>query len=346
MIYNNLAFHNVTELTPVGQGTAVQLCRIPTELRLQLHPFAHDSGLKTGGVEIRFHMITDRVTLHLEVLNAGQLTSEHTVAQVYHGTFQETSPRILGTHVTEIVIERPGELALMKQIADEERLVFAPDLVRVILPYESQIAFVRVEGETEPPRACSVPDKRLLVYGSSISNGASAVRPTGSYAMRTAAGLQVDLLNVSFAGGAMVDAVMADYLAALSNWHAAFIELGINMIWDVGQGRPGSPDEFRERVDYFISRVADAHPDKWIFCTDLFTFKGDVSQGEDRLAFRSAVADKVKQMNRSKLVYIPGTDLLTRASLLTSDLIHPSEEGLMEISDRLMDIIRMYGSFE
>ncbi|OCT15712.1 hypothetical protein A8709_13620 [Paenibacillus pectinilyticus] len=339
-----MAFHNVAELTPIGEGTAVQLCRIPTELRLQLHAFAHDSGLKTGGMEIRFHMITDRVTLFLEVVNAAQLTSGHTVAQVYHGIFQETSPRILGTHVTEIVIERPSELALMKQIADKEGLAFAPDLVRVILPYESQIAFVRVEGETEPPRADSFPDKRLLVYGSSISNGASAVRPTGSYAMRTAAGMGMDLLNVSFAGGAMVDRVMADYLAALSNWDTAFIELGINMIWDVQKGRPGSPDEFRERVDYFISRIADAHPDQWIFCTDMFTFKGDVSQGEDRLAFRSAVADKVKQMNKPKLVYIPGTDLLTSASLLTSDLIHPSEEGLMEISNRLVDIIQSYWS--
>ncbi|WP_336771954.1 SGNH/GDSL hydrolase family protein [Paenibacillus sp. MMO-58] len=342
MNYKNLYLHNVAQLKPVQGGDAVQLCRIPDDLRLQLHEIAHDSALKTGSVEIRFHMKSDRVKLKFAVLNADQLTGGHTVAEVYHGTFQENAPRILGAHVTEIEVERPKEMELMRMIAGKEHLRFPPDLVRVILPYESHIALVGVEGETELPREGSMPESKMLLYGSSISSGASAVRPTGAYSMRTAEKLGVDLWSLSMAGAAMVDAEMADYIAQLPGWEFAFIELGINMIWDVKNGVPGSPEEFRKRVDYFISTIADAHPDKWIFVTDLFTYMGDVRNGELGEQFRSIVADKVKQMNRPKLIHIPGKELLTRTSLLTNDIIHPSEEGLLEISNHLAEQISRY----
>jgi hypothetical protein len=342
MLHNSVYFHNVAELQPIGDEGALRLCRIPEELRLKLHEFALDSALKTGAVELRFHLAADRAKLKLQVLNADSLPDGYAVAQVYHGTFQETAPRIMGAGITELTIERPSELARMEQIATEEKLAYSPDLVRILLPYETHMAFISVEGEIAPPRADSMPERRMLVYGSSISNGASAVRPSGLYSVRAAEMLKLDVRSVALAGGAMLDQAMADYIAAQADWDIALLELGINLIWDVKVGKPGSPVEFRERVDSFISTVADAHQDKWIFVTDLFTYKGDVADGELGAEFRSIVAHKVKQMNQAKLIHLPGRELLTRTSLLTADLIHPSEEGLLEISNNLAQRISRY----
>ncbi|WP_337101104.1 SGNH/GDSL hydrolase family protein [Paenibacillus sp. YIM B09110] len=342
MIHNHVYFHNVAELRTSGNEGALQLCRIPETLRLQLHEFALDSALKTGAVELRFHLVSDRVKIKLQVLNAEALMDGFAVAQVYHGTFQETAPRIMGAGVTEITVERPSELERMNQIAAEEGLAYAPDLVRILLPYETHIAFIGIEGETVPPRDGSMPERRMLVYGSSISNGASAVRPSGLYSVRAAEKLGMEVRSLALAGGAMLDQAMAEYMAEQTDWDIAVLELGINMIWDVKAGRPGSPDEFRERVDAFISIVTAAHPDKWIFVTDLFSYKGDVKDGELGFEFRSIVAYKVEQMRLPRLIHIPGRELLPRTSLLTSDLIHPSEEGQLVVSDNLANIVSRY----
>ncbi|QJC51513.1 hypothetical protein HGI30_08095 [Paenibacillus albicereus] len=332
MIDKGIYFHNVVEMVPVAEG--LQLCRIPTELRLSLNGIAQDSGQKTGAVELRFHLKSDRIRLKFAVLNPEQLTGGHAVAEVLHGTFPETAPRFLGRHETEIVVERPAELAALTELAAKSQAAFPPDLVRILLPYETRIALVEVDGEAEPPRAGSMPSRTLLAYGSSITSGASAVRPSGQYAGRTAERLGADLRSVSCAGGAMAEPEMAAYIAA-QPWDAAFIELGINLIWDVPRGVPGSPEAFRGKVDAFLSILAEKRPHDWIFVTDLFAYKGDLSGDPLGAAFRDIVADKVRRLGRPNVVHLPGLQLLPDPALLAFDLIHPSEDGHAVLADRL-----------
>lgn len=340
MLHQQIELHNIKEITPLEGQKGFLLHRLPNELRVQLHEFALNSGLCASGVEIRFHMKAEAVKLRLLVMNHEALKSNrHSIVQVYHGNFQEPWPRIIGAHEMEIEIKPPEEIEHLKELARKQRHAFSPDLVRVILPHECQIALVDVEGETEPPRPGSTPALHLLAYGSSITHGASSIRPTGAYIMRTAERLGMDLYNQGLAGGAMLDVPMAKYIAGRSDWDLAVLELGINMIWDVPNERPGDPDEFRTRVDHFISIIAEAHPDKWIFCTDLFTFKGDTNADPLAKQFRSIVSEKIESLNMPKLVYIPGTELLTGTEHLSSDLIHPAEEGHLEISQKLAEKI-------
>ncbi|KRF09622.1 hypothetical protein ASG89_15505 [Paenibacillus sp. Soil766] len=59
-----------------------------------------------------------------------------------------------------------------------------PEVVRIILPYDWKIIFMDAEGNQEvPPKPHKLPQRRYLAYGSSITNGGDAVRPTGSYAI-------------------------------------------------------------------------------------------------------------------------------------------------------------------
>jgi hypothetical protein len=146
--------------------------------------------------------------------------------------------------------------------------------------------------------------------------------------------LGTDLFNLGFGGGAHLEGGMADYIAGRTDWHFATLEMGINVVQSF------SVDEFYNRVAYFVTTIADAHPDDWIFCIDIFPCRYDFTGVENCETFRSIVAERVLELNRPKLVHIPGDAMLRSNTGLTVDLVHPSPAGFEEMAHNLADIIR------
>ena len=323
MIYANAELHNVCELL-AGSGPEVLspaarawlrgladdgaaaweaadaeglwLARIPNDLRLKLNPAAQVNALQATGCEVRFNLRGDRAKLVLKSMHQPSLV------EVHQGCFL-CSWHTVGVEATEITIRHPARL-------------------------------IALEGDLAPPRPEQTPPRRHLAYGSSITHGASSMRPTGTYAHRTAELLGVDLINLGFGGGAHLEREIADHIAGRTDWDIATLELGINLIGGIGAG------EFARRVDYFVGAVAEAHPDKWIFCIDLFTCARDYECDGKIAEFRGAVREKVRRMGMPRLVHAPGDELLTSPAGLTADLVHPSPVGMEEIAANLAALIR------
>ncbi|MFA9379424.1 MAG: GDSL-type esterase/lipase family protein [Acetanaerobacterium sp.] len=334
MLYKNVELYNIAEIETTHDG--VRLCRIPSELREKLHDRTQTAAYYGCATEIRFVLDSGNATLRLRRDRAEGLNGTG-VAEVYYGAFQapyQINPCYITESGTDIVIPRPKNLALLREISAREKMPYSPDLVRVLLPYDAGNVLIDITGDVRPPQPDMVPRKRYLAYGSSITHGGSAVHPSGSYAMQTARQLGADLINLGFAGGARMDAEIARYIAGRSDWDFATLEMGVNVIgeWDA--------EAFQSRVDEFVGCIAAAHPDKWIFCTDLFLNDSYWTENERRDAYKRIVREKVRQMNRPKLVYVPGDRLLTRWQGLSSDLLHPSEEGFAEITRNFTDLIR------
>ena len=55
-------------------------------------------------------------------------------------------------------------------------------------------------------------------------------------------------------------------------------------------------EEFREKIDYFITTIAEKHPDKWIFCIDIFLCRHDFLGNEKAEAFRAIVKEQVQKL--------------------------------------------------
>lgn len=339
MIIDSVELYNFNDSTKYPESEDTVLLRIPDDLRLKLNPLAQITTFSACGTEIRFNLTGESVRVYLELLNAKEITSGAGIVEVYHGSFQDPAFRIISAETTEILIERPKNIDYLKKLSKEFNLPFDPELVRIILPYEGHICFKKIEGEVTPPAIGQVPELKMLAYGSSITHGSCSVSPSGTYAMKTASKLNVDLINLGFAGSAMLDPVMADYIAARSDWAFATLELGINVIWDVHNNRPGDIEFFRQRVDYFISKIVETHPEKWIFCIDIFTSGDDFGNNERIELFRSVVKEKVEALNSDKVRYINSADILPSPTGLAGDMIHPSNEGMEIISTKLASII-------
>ncbi|MFH1731025.1 MAG: SGNH/GDSL hydrolase family protein [Planctomycetota bacterium] len=331
MRHENAELHNVVELIPAEDGIGQYMLRVPDSLRPTLNEAARNNAPYPAGCEIRFNLRpgeTAKVVLATDVDNVLP-----PVAEVCQGCFR-TQVVLVGMEPTELTITALAADNSLEPITAEHKLPFDARLTRVLLPQLHRTKLLGIEGAMTPPRPGQTPSETILAYGSSITHGAHSVRPGGTYAMQTARHLGVDLLDLGFGGGAHMEATLAEHIASRDDWDLATLEMGIN----VGGW---STDEFHGKVERFVDIISSAHPDKWIFCIDLFTFAGDLMPDHPgHVRFRESVAAIVEKLDRPKLVHVDGRDILQDVRGLTFDLVHPSDDGFIEMGRRLAERIR------
>ncbi|WP_159887313.1 GDSL-type esterase/lipase family protein [Paenibacillus puerhi] len=333
-VFKGITFHNVDQLVPF-EGGGWTLSRVPAHVREELNEAARvDRAVNTCGVELRFIMRSERATFTLR-RDEARPNSSH-AAEIYYGQFQApytVTPRMIGTEPTTITIERPDTKKL-SSLHRERGFIFDPDVIRIVLPYDWKIIFIDAEGDLVPPKPEQLPKRRYLAYGSSITHGGDAVRPTGSYAMRIADLLGVDLLNKGFAGSAYMDPALGLHIAERDDWDFASLEMGINVIglW--------TAEVFESRMRDFLAAILGGKRNRLLFVTDLFLCNRDLD-GLDRIvAYRKAVRRAVEDLGDSRTVYTPGTELLRSVTELSADLVHPSAAGQEAIALRWSDLMR------
>ena len=317
MIFQQIDFHNVEDIVPYEDG--YMLWRFPSSLRSKLNENLRDDIARFNtGMELRFRIKSDGVTLLLRSLPG----KEAQVAHIYYGSFQggwEQSSRVIGRGVTRIHIPAPSNLEELRTLSEAYQLPFSPDVVRVLLPYGTCV-YLGCEGDVEPPHAGDLPQKTYLAYGSSITHGSLALDTPHTYAFRIAQMMGVDYLNKGCAGTAHAEPAMAEYIVARPDWDFCSVELGINMLTSF------EPKEFEERIDRFTAILAqDPRP---VFATSIFGFNGN-NQQRGQL-----YRDIVRKYAKPRLIYLDGLDLLNHPAFIAQDMVHPSAEGHAQIALR------------
>ena len=106
-----------------------------------------------------------------------------------------------------------------------------------------------------------------------------------------------------------------------------------------------SDDEFRQRTAYMISRIAGSHPDKPLACITIYPHFRDFTPAEPQWAahsdrFRRILREVVAEQDSDNVTLLEGPELLTEIGGLTGDLIHPGDQGMIEMGERLAAKIR------
>ena len=318
MDHQNIRFHNVEELEPVEGGWLLR--RVGAAARARISPGVQENCFATG-IELRFTMPDGAVDLLLKTIPQAEAATAH----IFFGSFQggwEYSSKNIGANVTRIHIEYPAKLATLRRITAEKQLAFAPEVVRVVLPYVPVI-FAGVEGRTALPAADQLPQKTYLAYGSSITHGSLSLIQPDCYVFRNAQALGVDYLNLGFAGNALMEEEMANYLVSRRDWDFASVEMGINTTERV---KEFPLEVFEERIDRFTAVLArDPRPG---FATSFF---GYLDEDTDR-------TDKMRRIVRryaaERLIFTDGLQLLDDETLISADGTHPDARGQEQIAAR------------
>ncbi len=329
MIFQNAEFHNVAELIEDTEQGGYRILRIPKDLVGKLNQNAQGSAYFTCGCELRFNLNSEEAVIYLRRDKGSPDIMPYGIAEVWQGDHQgryQLSPQPVGQDKTAIRIRKQKDEDLLL-LSEQEHPLFDPKLYRVFIPYDWGHAIYGIEGDISLPEKAQVPKKTLLCYGSSITHGGGVSAPTASYAHLLSTKLSMDLRNLGMAGAAHMDEAMADYICQEA-WDMATLELGINVLhWDL--------NEFEKKARHFITKIAQTHPDKPIFCISLFTSCADLNKTEQVKEMRNIIKQLVTELSLPKLHYIDGSKCLTSLNGLSSDALHPSNIGMAEIAEKL-----------
>jgi lysophospholipase L1-like esterase len=348
MNYRNIKFHNTVELEPVAGG-GLALRRFPKAVRNCLSPLGRMVAQESAGCELRF--VTDAENIRLSVSSMPSvfalLESNNQDVVIFKGAFFHSYLRLEPGKINHINLTdiggavRKDFLKLTPNVRDTD--YFAHNVWRILFGRYPAVFheldtcgyLVRVPTDAEMPK------KRMLCYGSSITNGCSPTLYHLSYVQQAARLLKVDVFNQGMSGSCFCEKEMADYLAGRDDWDIITLELGVNM-------RGGfTPDAFKSRSRYLIKKVVASHPGKPVFLITIYpnaeSRQNAMNSSEiqqQQLAFDDIIRGTVQELDIDNLHLIEGQDILTDYSGITKDLIHPGDYGHMEMGFNLARKIR------
>lgn len=127
--------------------------------------------------------------------------------------------------------------------------------VEIWLPYQESIELMALRADAPAEPAAGAGGPRWVHHGSSISHGANADSPTGTWPAVAAALGAVDLVNLGLGGNALLDPFTARAIRDTSA-DLISVKLGINVV---------NTDSFRLRtfgpaVDGFLDTIREGHP--------------------------------------------------------------------------------------
>ena len=180
-----------------------------------------------------------------------------------------------------------------------------------------------------------LPEHRIAIYGSSITQGASASRPGMAYPSVIGRALNAEVYNFGFSGSGKMEPGAADFLKK-SDADVYILDCVPNP----------SPEEIRSRTVPFVKRLRKAQPDTpLVMVESVFREHGhwDLETGKRVRAQNRAFHDAYKQLINSgekNIYYIRGDELTGSDHEATSDGTHLSDIGHHRMAQHLIPVIK------
>ncbi|MBC9797427.1 SGNH/GDSL hydrolase family protein [Sinomicrobium weinanense] len=180
-----------------------------------------------------------------------------------------------------------------------------------------------------------LPKRSIAIYGSSITQGASASRPGMAYPSIIGRAMQAEVYNFGFSGSGKMELGAADFVRE-SDADVYILDCVPNP----------SPEQIAFRTVPFVKRLRKSHPDTPVIMVEsLFREHGhwDLKTGKRVTAQCRAFRDAYKQLVESgekDIFYISNSKLIGDDHEATSDGTHLSDIGHHRIAQRLIKILR------
>ena len=337
MKYQNVELHNIDGIVPAEDRDAVRIQRIPEALRQKLNPNAQQRALWPFSSEIRLAFEGDEASVTLS-----SDASQDCV--VYEGPFRAET-LVIRDEPQTVALRRGDRVALLEG-KQRKGLPFSTDIFRLQFGGRNKghIYIHDINGTgIRPPEPGEVPKLRYLAHGTSITQGMLATYASLGYAHQAAWRLGADFINLGMGGSCFCEHEYADYIAQRDDWNFGTFELSVNMVANF------SCEEFSERVNYMVNRIAGSNPKRPVVCITLFPYARDLCTDffkdgdggvEKARKFRQILRDAVSNSKHRNLHLIEGSDILTSIDGLCTDLVHPADNGMILMGENLAAKLR------
>ncbi|MCM0649863.1 SGNH/GDSL hydrolase family protein [Clostridium swellfunianum] len=176
-------------------------------------------------------------------------------------------------------------------------------------------------------------DKKILFYGTSITQGGCASRPGMAYTNILSRKLNMEVINLGFSGNGKGEPEMAKLIASIENPACLVLDYEPNCI---------STDLLGKTLPEFIRIYREVHPKVPILVVSRISYAMDRYDEEiskartERKAIQKNTVEKYKSMGDSYIYFYDGEALLGQDfEECTVDGIHPTDLGFSRIAEGL-----------
>lgn len=342
MIYQNIEFFNVEQISDHQLMSGKVLRRYPNETILKLD----SDELKTGPFaasysnECEMQFVTTRKTFKI-YLSAMECDGKINIYQgdYYYGTYDITHGKI--NCIDVVISERLFQPEEMGEINRFNKSVW-----RVVFLKRFTAIFHGIDvanNPIRPPKKDELPEKTFLMYGSSISFGATSGKSSDlSFPQVAARTLGYQVMNKSMPGSCFCEKDVTDMLVKCSDVDFFIYEIGGNM------RNRYSVEEFSERFKYLMDETRRLHPNKMIIAIDVFwTLRHIPFEEKEKVnkvidGYDLAMKEYINNSGDKNMVLLDSKVILPDYSLLCADMLHPSAYGHMVMGENLAKEISKY----
>jgi lysophospholipase L1-like esterase len=205
---------------------------------------------------------------------------------------------------------------------------------KIYLPLYTELSSLEIgvdeSAEIKPAAPEYLDQKKVVIYGSSITQGASASRPGMAYPSIVSRELNIETINLGFSGNGKMEIEIADLLAA--------IPADVYIMDCVPNP---TPEEIKERSYPLIARLRKLKPEVPIIMmesiqrqaanwSNLIKTKLTAQNAEFRTTYERLVKEKQKG-----IYYIKSAELIGDDHEATTDGTHLSDLGFLRMADRV-----------
>lgn len=328
-----LRFVDALELGVRGRAFSVEETgspyrRLPTDVEGRVPGPVWNLGKQAAGLFVDFYSDSPVLAaeLTLEAKETGTL-QRHDTIDVYG--FDEARWGWVGRLKNA---DDPTNRALITRNLPARRRLY-----RVYLPYIAQVVSLKIGVEAGAclEAAPLDPQPPIVCYGTSIVQGLHASRSGMTMPAQLGRRLGRTIVNLGFSGNARMDPGLEKAFARLAP-QIFCIDCLPNM----------QPDLVTERTAAFVRTLREAHPEMPILLVENIVYQATYMMrnkrggwGEKNAALRIEF-EKLRGEGVDHLFCLPGENLLGHDGEATTDGVHPSDLGMVRLTDAYESILR------
>jgi len=175
----------------------------------------------------------------------------------------------------------------------------------------------------------------IVFYGSEITQGVMAAKPSNAYANLTGRLLDANVVNLGFVGGVHGEAEIANYIAGLGDISAFVME------FDNG----ATLEELESNHYNFYKTVRNAYPDiPIVIMSDPIFSEDQLAESADRVAVIAGTYNRAIEEGDDMVWFLDGGNMFPMtgdtAELYTGDMVTVNDTGMYFMAMALYDIIK------
>lgn len=192
------------------------------------------------------------------------------------------------------------------------------------------------EAEVLPPPPFE-DDRRVVVYGTSITQGGCACRPGMAYTNILSRRLNLEFINLGFSGSGRGEAEVAEVIAGTPGVGCFVLDYESNC---------GGTEPLAESFPRFVEILRSSHPgipilaaSRIAYSSDLFNAEA-VKGREERKAIQRQVVEERRADGDDQIHFYDGTDSLGEDfDECTVDGVHPNDLGFLRMANAMEPVL-------